>query len=65
MLMNLTELDKIINIAVIDVLDHQSIDKDVPYFFDKVSTTENICIFIWNQLEIHMVIKPYVIQSCC
>lgn len=63
MLMNLTDLDKIIDNAVTNVLDHRNIDKDVPYFFDKVSTTENLCIFIWNQLEMHMGSKSHLLHK--
>ncbi|XP_064474570.1 6-pyruvoyl tetrahydrobiopterin synthase-like isoform X1 [Ornithodoros turicata] len=37
--------------AIMDVLDHKNIDEDVPYFKDKVSTTENIAIFVWHQLR--------------
>lgn len=34
-----------------DVLDHKNIDKDVPYFKDVVSTTENVAIYIFNELK--------------
>lgn len=31
-------------------LDHKFIDKDVPWFQDRVSTVENLCIFYWEQM---------------
>ena len=36
---------------VISELDHKFIDKDVPYFSDKPSTVENICIYFWEELK--------------
>ena len=37
--------------AVIDKVDHMFLDKDVPFFADKPSTVENICIFFWEELK--------------
>ena len=37
--------------AVCEQLDHKFIDKDIPYFADKPSTVENICIYFWEELE--------------
>jgi len=50
MVFNLTDLKQYINEAIMDVLDHKNIDKDVPYFKDVVSTTENVAVFIWDSL---------------
>lgn len=41
-----------------EVCDHKNLDKDVPYFKDTVSTTENLAVFIWNQLA------PLIISPC-
>ncbi|KAH3884334.1 6-pyruvoyl tetrahydrobiopterin synthase-like isoform X2 [Dreissena polymorpha] len=51
MVMNLVDLKNHMEGAVLSVLDHKNIDKDVPYFKDTVSTAENIAIFIWDRLE--------------
>ena len=40
--------------AIMDPLDHKNIDKDVPYFKGVVSTSENIAIFIWDQMKIQL-----------
>lgn len=48
MVMNITDLKKIIEKAVMKPLDHKNIDLDVDYFKDVVSTTENVAVFIWN-----------------
>ncbi|ESO83870.1 hypothetical protein LOTGIDRAFT_196888 [Lottia gigantea] len=51
MVMNLVVLKQHMKECIMDVMDHKNIDLDVPYFKDKVSTAENIAIFIWKQLE--------------
>lgn len=51
MVMNVADLKKYIDIAVMEPLDHKNLDLDVPYFKDHVSTTENVAIFIWNRLK--------------
>ncbi|XP_064474572.1 6-pyruvoyl tetrahydrobiopterin synthase-like isoform X3 [Ornithodoros turicata] len=51
MVINITDVKQLIKDAIMDVLDHKNIDEDVPYFKDKVSTTENIAIFVWHQLR--------------
>jgi 6-pyruvoyltetrahydropterin/6-carboxytetrahydropterin synthase len=35
-------------VAIMDTMDHKNLDKDVPYFKDVVSTTENVAVFIWK-----------------
>ncbi|KAL7981611.1 hypothetical protein Chor_005699 [Crotalus horridus] len=37
--------------AIMEPLDHKNLDKDVPYFADVVSTTENVAVFIWDNLQ--------------
>ena len=51
MVMNLTDVKKIINKNVMIPLDHKNLDKDVPYFKNVVSTTENVAIFIFNSIR--------------
>ena len=51
MVMNLTDVKKIINQSVMKPLDHKNLDKDVPYFKNVVSTTENVAIFIFNSIR--------------
>ncbi|XP_063077304.1 6-pyruvoyl tetrahydrobiopterin synthase [Engraulis encrasicolus] len=50
MVMNLTDLKQYIEKAIMEPLDHKNLDKDVPYFADVVSTTENLAVFIWDGL---------------
>lgn len=50
MVMNLTDLKKYIEEVIMIPLDHKNLDKDVPYFADVVSTTENVCVFIWDNM---------------
>lgn len=51
MVMNLTDLKRCIEEAIMIPLDHRNLDKDVPYFADVVSTTENLSVFIWVSME--------------
>ena len=50
MLLNLTDLRDCILAHVIQRIDHYNIDRDIGYFRDVVSTTENVAIWIWKQL---------------
>lgn len=50
MVMNLTDLKQYIEEAIMIPLDHKNLDKDVPYFADVVSTTENVAVYIWDSL---------------
>lgn len=49
--MNMTELKHYMDIAIMSPMDHKNLDKDVEYFSTRPSTTENLTIFIWNQMK--------------
>lgn len=49
--MNINDLKKYMNIAIMDTMDHKHLDKDVPYFKNIVSTTENVAIYIFDSLS--------------
>ena len=51
MVMNITDLKRIIAAEVMGPLDHKNIDKDVSWFEDRVSTAENIAVFIWTKVR--------------
>ena len=52
MVVNIADLKVWIKEKVMDVLDHRNIDKEVEYFMNGVvSTTENVAVFCWEQLE--------------
>ncbi len=46
---NLKDLKKIINFYVVSKLDHQLIN-EVDFMKDKIASTENVCIAIWEEL---------------
>nr|CAG4646685.1 EOG090X0HIM [Macrothrix elegans] len=50
MVMNLTDLKEYMDKAIMNVMDHKNLDKDVPYFQNVVSTTENLAVFVWDSL---------------
>ena len=51
MVMDLSDLKKIIVREVEDVLDHKNLNLDIDYFKDKITSTENLAVFIWNRLN--------------
>nr|XP_033328541.1 6-pyruvoyl tetrahydrobiopterin synthase [Megalopta genalis] len=51
MVMNLTDLKLYMKKVLMEQLDHRNLDKDVPYFKNVVSTTENVAIYIFNELR--------------
>lgn len=48
---DLSELGRIINERVIRFVDHKNIDLDVPFMNGRFSSTENLAIAFWEQLE--------------
>ncbi|XP_031847144.1 6-pyruvoyl tetrahydrobiopterin synthase purple isoform X2 [Nomia melanderi] len=51
MVMNLSDLKSYMKTILMEQLDHKNLDKDVLYFKDVVSTTENVAIYIFNELK--------------
>lgn len=49
--MNLKKLKKIIHEFVIEPLDHKNINTQVAFMKDRLASTENIAIAIWDVLE--------------
>ncbi|XP_060558456.1 6-pyruvoyl tetrahydrobiopterin synthase-like [Ruditapes philippinarum] len=50
MVLNLTDLKACMQKAFMSTLDHKNLDFDVDYFKDKVSTAENIAVYIWERM---------------
>jgi 6-pyruvoyltetrahydropterin/6-carboxytetrahydropterin synthase len=48
---DLSELSRLIKEHVLDHLDHKNIDLDVPFMKGRYSSTENLAVAIWEQLE--------------
>jgi 6-pyruvoyltetrahydropterin/6-carboxytetrahydropterin synthase len=51
MIVNLSDLDGFVEREVIEAFDHKSLNEDVAAFQDRVPTTENICIEIFDRLK--------------
>jgi 6-pyruvoyltetrahydropterin/6-carboxytetrahydropterin synthase len=47
----LKELKEILEREVVSVYDHRHLNLEVPEFAERVPTTENIAIAIWERLE--------------
>lgn len=54
MVMNLEDLKDCMQKVLMDQMDHKNIDKQVDYFRETVSTTENVAIYIFEELKKHM-----------
>ncbi|MBT6870240.1 MAG: 6-carboxytetrahydropterin synthase [Candidatus Marinimicrobia bacterium] len=48
---NLFELNELVQSHVLDVMDHSQIQLDIPWFELKQPSTENMVVFIWEQIE--------------
>ena len=57
MLMDLSDLKKIIKDEIEEKLDHKNLNLDIDYFKDKITSTENLAIYIWNSLNTAISIK--------
>lgn len=51
MILNMTELKKFMEAAIMKPMDHKNLDKDVEYFSTRPSTTENLTVFIWERMK--------------
>ena len=63
-IINISELKKVVNEHVINILDHSQIQEDIEWFKDRQPSTENLVIFIWNQISSYIKdeIKLYKIK---
>ncbi|XP_066583746.1 6-pyruvoyl tetrahydrobiopterin synthase [Prorops nasuta] len=61
MVMNISDL-KLYMSKVLDQLDHKNLDKDVPYFMNIISTTENLAVYIYDELKKQMN-KPWLLYE--
>lgn len=50
-LIDLGELSKIVNDNVLSKLDHSQFEKDIEWFKDKQPSSENLVIFIWEEIS--------------
>lgn len=50
MVLNLREIDAILNDEVISRLDHRHLNEEVPEWKDRIPSTENIAIAIWERI---------------
>ena len=50
-IINISDIKNVINDRVLKHLDHSQIDKDLDWFKDRQPSTENLVLFIWNQIS--------------
>jgi 6-pyruvoyltetrahydropterin/6-carboxytetrahydropterin synthase len=61
-IVNLFELNEIVKIHVLDIMDHSQIELDIPWFKSKQPSTENMVVFIWDQI-VGEIPNPAKLQS--
>ena len=49
-IVNLKELNHIVHKNIIDIMDHSQIEKDIKWFKGAQPSTENMVVFIWEQI---------------
>ncbi|KAK3827759.1 MAG: 6-pyruvoyltetrahydropterin synthase [Benniella sp.] len=54
MVINITDLKKTLQTAVMEPCDHRNLDIDVPFFRSQPSTTENLAVFLWENIKEHL-----------
>lgn len=55
-------LSRLIKETVIEQLDHKNLNMDVPFMKDKMCSTENLAVEIWQQLAPHL---PNAVKLHC
>jgi len=53
-LYDLHELAVLIKREIEEQLDHKNLNLDVPYFKERMPSTENLCFFVWETLRPHI-----------
>ena len=53
-LIDLGELSEIVNKNVLQKLDHSQVEKDIEWFRGKQPSSENMVIFIWEEISKHL-----------
>ena len=62
MIINLSELDKIVKKEIIDELDHKNLNKDVDWVNSKIVSLENLIQIIWNKINKSLAIDAPKVQ---
>lgn len=55
-------LNQIVNDEVISNMDHSQIEKDIPWFRGKQPSTENMVVYIWNQISGKLPVKNRLVK---
>jgi len=61
-IINIMDLNKLMEEHVINQLDHSQIEKDIDWFKNKQPSTENLVVFIWEQIA-HRIPAPAYLYS--
>ncbi|TDG37360.1 6-carboxytetrahydropterin synthase [Pedobacter changchengzhani] len=62
-LVDLKWLKDVINTYAVDLIDHKNLNLDVSFMKDKLASTENLAIAIWDQLLPHISESGAILHS--
>jgi 6-pyruvoyltetrahydropterin/6-carboxytetrahydropterin synthase len=51
MVLNLREIDEVLQSQVVSRMDHRHLNEELPEWRDRVPTTENLAVAIWERIE--------------
>lgn len=51
---DLAQLKKVLEEYVVSVVDHKNLNLDVPFLEGQLTSTENLAVGVWNQIEPHI-----------
>jgi hypothetical protein len=52
-------LEDIMHMAIHEVLSSKHLDNDLSFFLSRPSTLENVCLFVWRNINVIMAPHPY------
>ena len=61
-IVNLKDLNAMVHENVLEIMDHSQIEKDIEWFKNRQPSTENMVMFIWDQIA-HHIPNPARLQS--
>ncbi len=53
-LVDLGLVKRVVEEEVLKKLDHSTVDQDIPWFRDRQPSTENLVVWIWDQIQPHL-----------
>ncbi|KAM0747780.1 tetrahydrobiopterin biosynthesis enzymes-like protein [Meredithblackwellia eburnea MCA 4105] len=56
-------LEDCVNLAINEVLNRKNLDNDISWFQNRPSTLENVCLFVWRNIDVIMKPHPHDVDE--